>query len=373
MSGVRKKKVFMENITHTTSLSDVGINVPQSVLFVFENQYVKPRNDVECRLAAQKASESFPIILKNQAAMDREEKKKAQERAEKKAINDKFKGGGRTIGGVTVMAPSKRHKPAAVAMHGDGKRLSDGKVMIEGGRANGAKGVTLSEGKFDYRGNEVLLMEMNKRNGDPMRNIQDDHFEKAMMRLFCDPSTTDDAKSALKDRENQEWERVITHCWIDGSYTITEGVSEGHVLGGKGNRNVRFCTVELQPKVTEIFTTKKLKFDVQIYMQRDSLAQFTENTFNENELSQISHHRRKYQLSAAFQNELLWDILWTFVYHANSDGVKKGTLRDFYKAVCPRVDWDFIEVPEDVRKRKPSEKAIQNERQSAAWKNDDDE
>jgi hypothetical protein len=40
-----------------------------------------------------------------------------------------------------------------------------------------------------------------------------------------------------------------------------------------------------------------------------------------------------------------------------------GTVREFYKAVCPRVDWDYIEEPNNVRERKLSEKALENERQ----------
>lgn len=344
----------------STCLSDLGLNdSSSSVLIVFEKQYIEPREN-----SKRAASDSARLSIINtyarekaEAKAKRDNEKKRKERAKKSAMDDKFNGGGRTIGGRSVMAPAKKqHKPTPVVMHGDGKRLSDGKVMIEGGVAKDANEFNLSHGGMNEKAYEDLLLEMSKNDPSVMAKLESAHFDKAIIRLLCDPSTTDDAQLALKDREKQEWERVIIHCLMNGTYIFKEGVPKGNVLGGGREELRKFFTVELRPKVSDIFTKDQLKFVIGVW-DRQILLAFVVSTFR------VRPGLPAFQPSVAIHDELKRDILWSFVYHANSDGLMNGTVREFYKAVCPRVDWDYIEEPNEVRERKLSEKALENERQ----------
>ena len=37
------------------------------------------------------------------------------------------------------------------------------------------------------------------------------------------------------------------------------------------------------------------------------------------------------------------DILFSVVFHANKIGMTKGHMREFYQAVIPGRDWDYID------------------------------
>jgi hypothetical protein len=350
----RERQLSWANIRHITRVSDLGLCNADSVLFVFDNQYVEPRDPVEDRNAAQEARKSIPEVLKAQEKLrkmakagERERDRKRKERAEERAKNDKFQGEGRTMGGRVVRASSttRRHNPATAVMHGEGRRVSDGKVMIKG----------------EPKGEDEIMNKMvqNIRRSDPT-NLLVDHNERLFNSLRS-KAGKQLLKQGVLQRADEERIRLIETCLRYGAYSFEEGVLKGNVLGGEDlNGQGNWYTVRLQPPDKKIFTGDRqqmlecLQFEV-VIMKLPILKELAHNF--------IRTTPDLFQPNAMLRIRGMETVLWSFVFHANQKKFREGTVKDFYMAVTPREDWSWIEEPEKQRKIYLSQKAQENKRQ----------
>ncbi len=108
------------------------------------------------------------------------------------------------------------------------------------------------------------------------------------------------------------------------------------------NHLTHFYDVELMPNLKEYFPDEygpfekeQLKFEVRV-IDQNSLSQFIQLALD------IDPQSSNFQLSKS-REEGVKDILFSVVFHANKIGMTKGHMREFYQAVIPGRDWDYID------------------------------
>lgn len=154
------------------------------------------------------------------------------------------------------------------------------------------------------------------------------------------------------------WENMVKLCLLTGSYSFTvsekeraRGVKRDRTGEAKDvvdkddddpNHLTHFYDVELMPNLKEYFPDEygpfekeQLKFEVRV-IDQNSLSQFIQLALD------IDPQSSNFQLSQS-REEGVKDILFSVVFHANKIGMTKGHMREFYQAVIPGRDWDYID------------------------------
>ena len=323
-------------------LSDLPLNSNEMIRVEFvQPEQPQPRENTS-RSAKTEAKQLIKITA---TAMAKEENKGTANQVAKKKAKTQCQGSGHKK---SVVGKAK-----TVTMPGEGRRLMDNHVIIEG---RGGEATTVDADLYS----QIV---------DNCRSSGNEALAEFATEVFEDRKST--YQVALEETMQERDVEVHEYCFLNGLYSLEKGALEGDVLGGRKCSLREHYVVELKPINPELFTKRNLKYQVLIATcptNFEIIRQFVNVYLSRNQ------DVTGYQLAAVLKKTMTRDIMWSAIFHANlsegfvssnGDGkMMKGTIRDFYETAYPNEDWSLIAVPQDQRERKLSAKAKENARQA---------